>query len=138
MTGPTPEYRAFVEAGIGVCMAVILSDGTFSEDEFAWWKALQNRHPLFRDVPAEEFNPMLARVKARLLSEPWEGLVQQWAGAVPAQYREALLETASQTAIIDRKVVSGEPNIIRHIWRALGISDERGANIFASVMNSMR
>jgi hypothetical protein len=138
MSGPTPEQRAFVEAGMGVCMAVILSDGTFSQDEFAWWKALSERHPLFRYVPAEDFNPMLARVKAQLLSAPWEGLVQNWASAVPAQYREALLETASQTAIVDRKVVGGEPGIIRFIWRALGISDDRGATIFADVMNKMR
>ncbi|MBI1187089.1 MAG: hypothetical protein GC206_07125 [Alphaproteobacteria bacterium] len=136
--GPTPEYRAFVEAGIGVCMAVILADGAFSEDEFVWWKALQEGHPLFRDVPAADFNPMLARVKAQLLSQPWEPLVQQWANAVPEQYREALLETASQTAIVDRKVVGGEPGIIRFIWRALAISDDRGASIFANVMGRMR
>lgn len=82
-SGPSPEYRAFVEAGIGILMAVIVADGKYTQEEFSWFKNVQHRHPLFRDVPADAFNPMLRSVKAQLAAGAWKPLVEKWAAAIP-------------------------------------------------------
>ena len=98
----TPEHRAFVEAGLGIVMATIMADGQYSEEELAWFKTAQNRHPLFRDVPPDAFNTMLHRVRGRLQSEPWRALIDEWAACVPADYRLPVLEMAAEVAVIER------------------------------------
>lgn len=137
MSGPTPEHRAFVEAGIGICMSIIMADGKFSQDEFLWWKAVQHRHPLFRDVPAEDFNPMLNRVKTQLTSESWKPLVDRWAAAVPEQFRVPMLELACELAVVDRELEGKEPEVVRHLWGALKIPDDKGRAIFMAKIESM-
>jgi hypothetical protein len=136
-SGPTPEYRAFVEAGIGILMATILADGKYSEDEFVWWKTVQHRHPLFRDVPAEAFNPMLQRVKSQLVSQPWKTLVDDWAKAVPEQYRTSMFELAAELAVVDKELEGKEPEVVRHLWRAFGIPDDKARAIFMSKIERM-
>lgn len=134
---PAEQQHAFVEAGIGICLSVIMADGKFSQDEFVWWKTVQNRHPLFRDVPAEVFNPMLQRVKARLAAEPWKNLVTEWAQAAPEPYRAPLFELAAELAVVDKELEGREPEVIKHLWTALGIPDEIARGIFMSKIERM-
>lgn len=133
----TPEHRAFVEAGIGIVMAMIMADGDYAEAEFTWFKNAQARHPLFRDVPPEPFNAMLHRVKSQLLSQPWRGLVEQWASAVPADYKRAVFEMAAEVAVADRKLQGGETDVIRHLAQVLGISAEESQQILARHIQGM-
>jgi hypothetical protein len=136
-SGPSPEYRAFVEAGIGILMATIQADGKFSADEFAWWKTVQHRHPLFRDVPGEAFNPMLHRVKAQLASQPWKTLVEGWAAAIPEQYRTSMFELAAELAVVDKELEGKEPEVLRHLWKALGIPDDTARRLCMSKIERM-
>jgi uncharacterized tellurite resistance protein B-like protein len=136
-SGPTPEYRAFVEAGIGIVMSIIMADGKYSQDEFVWFKTVQHRHPLFADVPAEAFNPMLKRVKSRLMKEGWQGLVHEWAQAVPERYRLSIFELAAELAVVDRELEGREPEVIRHLWHCMGIPDDQARAIFMSKIERM-
>jgi uncharacterized tellurite resistance protein B-like protein len=137
MSGPPPDHRAFVEAGMGILMSVIMADGKYSQDEFLWWKTAQHRHPLFRDVPAEVFNPMLQRVKAQLASQPWQTLVEGWAANVPHQYRTSVFELAAELAVVDKELEGKEPEVVRHIWHALGIPDDTARAIFMARIEKM-
>jgi uncharacterized tellurite resistance protein B-like protein len=137
MAGPTAEQRAFVEAGIGVLMATIMADGKFSQNEFAWWKTAQARHPLFRDVPPEDFNPMLHAVKSKLASSPWRDLVAEWAKAVPEQYRVGVYELACELAVVDKELEGQEPDVIMHLRDTLGIPLEQARTIFMTKIERM-
>ncbi len=137
MSGPTPEYRAFVEAGIGVCMSVIMADGKFTQDEMVWWETVRQRHPLFHDVPTSDFAPMLQRVKTRLAAEAWKSLVDEWAGAIPEKFRLALFTLATEVAVVDKELEGKEPEVIRHLWRALGIPDDAARKIFMDRIEGM-
>jgi len=124
MSGPSPEHRAFVEAGIGICMAVIMADGVYSEAEMALFVKAQHRYDLFRDVPPDAFNPMLARVRARLQAESWKTLVTEWAKAVPELHRTALYELAVDMATADRSVSGKEPEVLKHLAESFGLWSE--------------
>jgi uncharacterized tellurite resistance protein B-like protein len=137
MSGPTQEQRAFVEAGIGILMATIMADGKFSRDEFTWWKTAQVRHPLFRDVPAEDFNPMLHSVKTQLGAAPWRDLVSEWARAVPEQYRLGIYELACELSVVDKELEGQEPDVVMHLRDALGIPLEQARSIFMSKIERM-
>jgi len=131
MSGPQNSQVAFVESGIGIVMAVIMADGQYSADELTWWKSMQNVHPLFRDVPAHVFNPIQQKVKAQLLSQiPWRTLVDGWAANVPPEYRELMLDLAADLAVVDKTVSGKEPEVIMHIGRAMGISEDKVRQIF--------
>lgn len=130
MAGPSPEYRAFVEAGIGICMSVFMADGKFSPEERASWMGLQHGHPLFRDVPAQAFNEMLRRVEQHLTSDSWRERLTKWAGDVPQRYRLPLFELAAELAVADKQVGGKEPEVIRRLGRAFGIPDEEADRIF--------
>lgn len=136
-SGPTPEHRAFVEAGIGIVMSIIMADGKYSQDEFVWFKTVQNRHPLFADVPAEAFNPMLKRVKQRLTQESWKRLIDEWAAAVPVAARVSIFELATELAVVDKELEGKEPEVIRYLWHAMGIPDDQARNIFMSRIERM-
>ncbi len=135
--GPTPEHRAFVEAGIGIVMSIIMADGKYSRDEFVWFKTVQHRHPLFADVPPDAFNPMLKRVKKQLVTESWKSLVDEWAAAVPEQFRLSIFELATELAVVDKELEGKEPEVVRHLWHALGIPDDIARNIFMSRIERM-
>ncbi len=132
MAGPSPEYRAFVEAGIGICMSVFMADGKFSAEERHSWLALQHGHPLFRDVPPEAFNQMLRRVESNLTSGDWRERLTKWAGDVPQRYRLPLFELASELAVADKQLEGKEPEVVRRLGRAFGIPDEEADRIFMS------
>lgn len=133
----SPHQNTFVEAGMGILMSMIMADGKYTQDEFVWWKTVQHRHPLFSDVPAEVFNPMLHEVKAKLGSQPWRSLVDQWAAAVPNEYRLSVFELASELAVIDKELEGKEPEVVRHLWKALGIPDDTARSIFMSKIEKM-
>lgn len=137
MTGPSPEHRAFVEAGIGILMAVIMADGKYTQDEFAWWKTVQNQHPLFKDVPPDAFNPMLQRVKTQLASSPWPGLVQTWGKAVPPQFRTSIFELAADLVVTDGELEGKEPDVIKSIWQAMELPDDVARKIFMAKIEAM-
>ncbi len=134
---PTPEHRAFVEAGIGIVMSIIMADGKYSQDEFIWFKTVQHRHPLFADVPPESFNPMLKRVKQRLGKESWRKLLDEWAVAVPERFRVSIFELATELAVVDKELEGREPEVVRYLWRALGIPDEQARTIFMTRIERM-
>jgi len=136
-SGPSPEYRAFVEAGIGILMAAIVADGKYTQEEFSWFKNVQHRHPLFRDVPPDAFNPMLRSVKAQLGAGPWKPLVERWAAAIPAQYRVSMFQLAVEVLIIDKEIEGKEPEVIRVLWTALGIPDDEARQMFMSRFEKM-
>jgi hypothetical protein len=133
----TPEHKAFVEAGIGIVMSMIMADGKYTEEEFVWFKNAQNRHPLFRDVPPEAFNTMLRRVKARLTTEPWRALIDEWAPAIPEQYRVNIFELATELAVVDRELEGKEPEVVRYLWKALNIPDDVARKIFMGQIEKM-
>lgn len=135
--GPTPEYRAFVEASIGILMSIIMADGKYSQDEFVWFKTVQHRHPLFADVPPQAFNPMLTRVKGRLTRESWRALLDEWSVAVPFQYRVSIFELATELAVIDKELEGKEPEVVRYLWHAMGIPDDQARTIFMSRIERM-
>ena len=137
MASLSAEQRAFVEAGIGICMAVIMADGKFTQDELAWWKTVQARHPLFKDVPSDEFNALLAYVKEKLAGGPWQAAVDGWAKAVPEAYRVPMLELAAELATVDKGVEGKEPEVIRHLCASLGIPAEKGREIFIARIEQM-
>ena len=136
-SGPTPEHRAFVEAGIGIVMSIIMADGKYTQDEFLWFKTLQHRHPLFSDVPADAFNPMLKRVKSRLTKESWRKLIDEWAAAVPPPYRVSIFSLATELAVVDKELEGKEPEVIRYLWHALAIPDDEARSIFMSRIERM-
>lgn len=133
----TEAHKAFVEAGIGIVMTMIMADGQYTEEEFVWFKNAQVRHPLFRDVPAPAFNDMLRRVRARLVSEPWRALVEEWAQAVPAEFREKIFELATELAVVDRDLKGREPEVVRYLGRALQIPEEVSRRIFMNQIDKM-
>ena len=135
--GPTPEYRAFVEASIGILMSIIMADGKYSQDEFVWFKTVQHRHPLFADVPPDAFNPMLKRVKGRLTRESWRSLLDEWAVAIPSQYRVSIFELATELAVVDKELEGKEPEVVRYLWHAMGIPDDQARNIFMTRIERM-
>ena len=135
--GPTPEHRAFVEAGIGIVMSMIMADGKYSQDEFVWFKTMQHRHPLFRDVPPDAFNDMLHRVKARLVNESWRALIKEWAAAVPDQFRIPIFELATELAVVDKELEGKEPEVVKHLWHALAIPDDIARKIFMDWIEKM-
>jgi hypothetical protein len=137
MSGPSPEYRAFVEAGIGVVMSMIMADGKYTRDEFAWFKTKQHTHPLFRDVPPDAFNEMLQRVKVRLTSEPWRALVDEWAAAVPQQFRAPVYELATELAVVDKELQGKEAEVIEYLGKALAIPDDEARRILMNRISSM-
>jgi len=137
MSGPTSEHRAFVEAGIGVVMSMIMADGKYSQDEFVWFKAVQHQHPLFRDVPPDVFNDMLRRVKARLMSESWRALITEWSADVPQEFRLSIFELATELAVIDKELEGKEPEVVKHLWHALGIDDDVARRIFMTRIEQM-
>jgi uncharacterized tellurite resistance protein B-like protein len=135
--GPTPEHRAFVEAGIGILMSIIMADGKYSQDEFVWFKTVQHRHPLFADVPPDAFNPMLKRVKSRLSRESWRALVQEWAVDVPERYRLSIFDLATELAVVDKELEGKEPEVIKHLWHAMGIPDDIARKVFMDKIEKM-
>ncbi len=137
MSGASGDQYAFVEAGMGILMAVIMADGKFTQDEFVWWKTAQNNHPLFRDVPSDVFNPMLARVKAELGAQPWKALVDKWAQSVPEPYRESMFALACELAVADHDVGGGEPEVISYVWRAFGLPEASAHAIFMKKFENM-
>lgn len=136
-SGPTPEYRAFVEAGLGILMAVINADGKYSQEEFAWFKNAQHRHPLFRDVPPDAFNPMLHSVKAQLAANPWKIQMANWAKAVPEAYRQSIYELAIGLAVVDKELEGREPEVVTHLWRCLGLDETLARQLFMSRIEQM-
>jgi tellurite resistance protein len=124
MSGPTPEYRAVVEAGVGICTAVIMADGKVSQDEARWFMAQRMAHPLFRDVPADAFKSMQEAVQAQLAGGGWKPLVEKWAVAVPDKFRSALFELACAVATVDKDLAGKEPEVVRHLGKALGFADD--------------
>jgi len=137
MSQVTSEHRAFVEAAMGLLMGVIMADGKYSQDEFAWWKDVQNRHPLFKDIPADIFNPMLQKVKTQLGSTPWPSLVQNWGKAVPPQFRKSIFELAAELVVADKELEGKESEVIKSIWQALEIPDEEARKIFMGRIERM-
>ncbi|MDX2235323.1 MAG: hypothetical protein NW200_12565 [Hyphomonadaceae bacterium] len=137
MSGPSPEYRAFVEAGLGIVMSMIMADGKYTQDEFAWFKTKQHTHPLFRDVPPDAFNAMLHRVKARLTSEPWKALITEWSAAVPADYRRPVFELAAELAVVDKELKGQESDVAEHLWRTFEIPEDEARRIFMAKIQSM-
>ncbi|HVZ99524.1 MAG TPA: TerB family tellurite resistance protein [Caulobacterales bacterium] len=137
MSAPTPEHRAFVEAGIGVCMAVMMADGKLTAEELAWWQAAQYRHPLFKDVPASAFNNMLARVKEKLANLGAKAAINAWAPAVPQQYRHSIYELAVELAVVDHQLAGREPEIVLHIGACLGVPTEEARRIFMDRIEKM-
>ena len=137
MLGPTHDHKAFVEAGIGIVMTVIMADGQFSQDEYVWWKKAQMSHPLFANVPPEPFNAMLQSVKAQLSAGPYQPLVDKWAKSVPEQYRVSIFELATELATVDKDIAGREPEVLKYLWQALGIPDELGRRIFMSRIEKM-
>lgn len=137
MSGVTPEHRAFVEASMGILMAVIMADGKYTQDEFSWWKNVQTRHPLFKDVPADVFNPMLQGVKAQLAATPWPSLVTNWAKAVPSQFRKSIFELAADLVVVDGELEGKEPEVIKHIWQSLQLPDDEARKIFMAKIEAM-
>ena len=133
----TPEHRAFVEAGLGIVMATIMADGQYSEEELAWFKTAQNRHPLFRDVPPDAFNTMLHRVRGRLQSEPWRALIDEWAACVPADYRLPVLEMAAEVAVIDRDLRGRESEVVQYLGAALHVPEQTAREIFMRRIEKM-
>lgn len=137
MPEPSPDHRRFIEAGLGVIMAMIMADGKYTQDEFVWFKAQQHTHPLFRDVPADEFNTMLRRVKSRLTKEPWRSLIDEWAKSIPAQFRIPVFELATTLAVVDKELEGKEPEVVKYLWQALQIPDDRARTIFMSRIEEM-
>lgn len=136
MSGPTPEHRAFVEGGLGILMAVIMADGKYSQAEFVWFKTVQNRHGLFSDVPPSAFNPMLERVKSRLTREPWQSLINEWAAAVPQQFRTPVFALAAELAVVDKELQGREHDVVKHLGMALGVPEGEARTIFMDKLNS--
>lgn len=130
MSALTPEDRAFVEAGVGICMSVIMADAKVSRDESAWWAAKRATHPLFREVAPDLFNTIVQLTQTKLKHEPWMPLVESWAALIPPQFREAVFDLAAELAVIDKELEGKEPEVLRHLWRALSIPDERGRALF--------
>jgi len=133
----TPEHRAFVEAGIGIVMAMIMADGHYSQEEFSWFKTAQNRHPLFRDVPPDAFNAMLHRVKARLTREPWRALIDEWAAAIPADFRMPVFEMAAEVATVDSDVKGRESEVVQYLAAALQIPEATARDVFMRRIEKM-
>lgn len=133
----TAEYKAFVEAGIGIVMSMIMADGQYTEEEFNWFKTAQTRHPLFRDVPADAFNSMLHRVKGRLSREPWRALIDEWAAAVPGEYRMPVFEMATEVATIDSDVKGRESEVVQYLANALQIPEASAREVFMRRIEKM-
>ena len=131
MSGPSPEHRAFVEAGIGIVQAVVMADGQYTQDEMTLFVKAQHQYELFRDVPPDAFNAMLGRVRARLQAEAWTALVKEWAAAVPATHARKVYELAVQFVAVDRGVGGKEPEVLRQLAVALAIPEDEARKIFA-------
>ena len=134
--GPTPEHRAFVEGGLGILMSVIMADGKYSQAEFVWFKTLQSRHGLFSDVPPSAFNPMLERVKSRLTRESWQSLIDEWAAAVPQQFRTPVFALAAELAVVDKELQGRESDVVKYLGRAMGIPEAEARTIFMDKLNA--
>jgi uncharacterized tellurite resistance protein B-like protein len=131
MSGPTPEHRAFVEAGIGIVMSVVMADGVYNESEMQLFVKAQHQYDLFRDVPPDAFNAMLGRVRARMQAEPWKALVTEWANAVPPEHSRKIFELAIQFVTADKSVGGQEPEVLRQLADGLGIPDAEARRMFA-------
>jgi len=137
MSGPSPEHRAFVEAGIGIVQAVVMADNTYSQAEVNLFVKAQHGFTLFSDVPADAFNDMLGRVRARLAAEPWKALVTEWATAVPQPHRMAIFKLAVDVATVDKGIEGREPEVIRHLAGAFGLPEAEARLIFAEKIEKM-
>lgn len=118
-------------------MAIINADGKYSQEEFLWFKNVQHRHPLFRDVPPDAFNPMLHHVKAQLAANPWKAQMAAWASAVPEQYRQSMFELAVSLAVVDKELEGREPEVITHLWRSFGLDETLARKLFMDRIEKM-
>ena len=119
----------FEEAAVGILAAVAGADGKFAAEEVAWWRRVQDRHPLFADLPASIFNPMLERARLTMASTPWREAVSRWATDVPPEHRELIFSLAVELAFVDGDVSGQEVPILNHLLSEFGISKERGLQL---------
>jgi hypothetical protein len=122
------------ESAVGVLLAVMCADGRIADEEMAWWKRVQDRHPLFADLPASLYNPMVARAREELSTRPWREAIADWAAQIPPQHARTLFTLAVELAFIDRDVSGQEPDVLVHLWHGLGIPEAEAKQILSQAI----
>ena len=125
---------AFEEAAIGILTAVLYADGVVADAELAWWRRVQERHPLFADLPPASFDPILARAQQTLLATPWRDAVTMWAREVPRAHAELVYCLAVELQLVDGDCAGTESRITAHLSHALRIPPERSTHLFEAAL----
>lgn len=128
---------AFEEATIGILTAVLYADGVVADEELAWWRRVQARHPLFADFPPALFNPILARAQQTLLATPWQDAIDAWAREVPHAHAELVYCLAVALQLADGDCARKESRITAHLSHALRIPPERSTHLFEAALERL-
>ena len=121
---------AFEQAVIGILTAVLYADEAIADAELAWWRRVQERHPLFADLPPSLFNPMLAQAQRELLATSWAEAISDWATQIPPEHAEQVYCMAVELQLIDGDCARQESRMTAHLSNALGLSPERSTRLF--------
>ncbi len=125
---------AFEQAVIGILTTVLYADGAIADAELAWWRRVQERHPLFADLPPSLFNPILAHAQQRMLSTPWPEAISEWAQDVPPEHAELVYCLAVELQLVDGDCDRTESRITAHLANALGLPPERSTYLFEAAL----
>lgn len=117
------------EAAVGVLLAVMCADGEVADEEMAWWKRVQHRHPLFADLPPSLYNPMIDKARRALDERPWRDAISTWSTLVPRHHSRMLFELAVELAFIDQDVSGSEPDVLIHLAHGLGLTADEARQV---------
>lgn len=112
------------EATSGVLLSVVASDGQVSDDESDYFRLVANRHPIFRDQSAADFNRMIDKMMGILHRQGWRPLIDKCGADIPQDFKPTVFALAVDFVFADGAVEDEEKELVAYLQKALGISDK--------------
>jgi tellurite resistance protein len=117
----TNRAYSLQEAASGVILGVVASDGHISDDEVSLLNFVANRHVIFRDQPASEYNTMIDRMLAILKRDGWRRMIEKCAADLPRELKTTVFALAVDFVLIDGNVEEEEKEFIENLRHSLEI-----------------
>lgn len=112
------------EAVAAVLFLTVYADGEISDEEKELFIGTSNRMQLFRSQSAEEFNAMIAKIRACFDKQGFTPTLSLAAQSIPVELRDTTFALAADIIFADGSVGKDETLFLEAVQHALQITDE--------------
>lgn len=123
-SSPASSTFTLQEAACGILLSVIGSDGHISDEEASAFSYIANRHILFREQSASDFNRMLDKMQSYLKREDWRAVIEKCSKDLPPEFGQTVFSLAVDFVFADGAVERDEMEVVEYLQGSLKVSRE--------------